>query len=108
MSIPRTELYNAYGAWELTKKRLKEMDEIISFFSTDECYLINAKVKESAQSGSFIAVLDKKDFNWNYDMIYKSFTDLGYKVEKDECGDIVLDWENGWKNYYGKTTKRMK
>lgn len=102
------EIYKACDAYRDTKERFEEIKKIKDFLLTEECGLVAIQIKNSVQVGSFTAVLDKKHFCWNYDMIYKSFTHLGYEVRKNEWDDIVLDWTNGWKNYYGKTTKRMK
>lgn len=102
------EIYKACDAYRTTKERLEEIKEIRDFLLTEECGLVAIQIKDSVQAGSFTAVLNKEYFCWNYDMIYKSFTHLGYEVRKNEWGDIVLDWKNGWRNYHGKTIKWMK
>lgn len=86
------DIIKAYEAYEAAKRRLKEMEEIEDFLLTEECGLVTAQIKSSIQVGSFVAVLDKEYFCWDYDMIYKSFTNLGYEVKKDVSGDIVIEW----------------
>lgn len=93
------EIYKACDAYKATKKRFEETKKIKDFLLTEECGLVTIQIKNSVQAGSFTAVLNKEYFCWNYDMIYKSFTHFGYEVRKNEWGDIVLDWTNGWKNH---------
>ena len=44
------------------------------------------------QCGSFRAFVGEEEFHWNNDMIYKCFTELGYKVYEDDYDNIVIDW----------------
>lgn len=82
----------AHEAYEATKKRAEQKKAIHDFLLTKECTLILTKIRDSIQSGSFLAFLGKDEFQWNEDMIYKCFIDLGYKVYEDDYDNIVIDW----------------
>lgn len=93
-------VYKAHEAYEATKKRAEQKKVIHDFLLTKECTLILTKIKDAIQSGSFLAFLGKDEFQWNEDMIYKCFTELGYKVYEDDYDNIVIDW--GRKGKKGK------
>lgn len=93
MNIYKSEIYKACDAYEITKERLENIKKIEDFLQTEECGLVASQIKNRIQEGSFVAVLDKEHFCWNYVMIYKCFTYLGYKVKKDESGDIIISWK---------------
>ena len=85
-------ILKAHEAYEATKKRIEAMKEIEKFSLTEECNLVVIEIKDAIQGGRFTAVLDKEHFCWDYEMIYKCFTELGYKVEKNMFNDIVIKW----------------
>lgn len=86
------DIIKAHEAYKATKERLKDIEKIEDFLQTEEYGLVVGQIKNRIQAGSFVAVLDKEHFCWNYEMIYKCFTHLGYKVKKDESGDIIISW----------------
>ena len=85
-------ILKAHEAYEATIKRIEAMEEIEKFSLTDECHFIVTEIKDAIQGGRFTAVLEKGDFCWNYDTIYKCFTELGYEVHKNVFNDIVIKW----------------
>ena len=85
-------VYKANEAYEATKKRAQQKEAIHDFLLTKECTIILTKIKDSIQCGSYRAFLGEEEFHWNKDMIYKCFTELGYKVYEDDYDNIVIDW----------------
>lgn len=85
-------IIKAHEAYKATNERLKDIEKIEDFLQTEECGLVVCQIKNRIQAGSFVAVLDKEHFCWDYEMIYKCFTEFGYKVEKNMFNDIVIKW----------------